>query len=256
MNIEQGMEKRERLRRPTPARTTPRRNILGIFFQHPGGRTTDPMQSTQNFEAHPLGLPTDEGSGQPEQFATNLERQDIQAAADLIDRHIRDGEKYTISTDHDMGTRLSALSGDIDAAKISEIASIVMANYSEVAAFWIELAGDIRGALKSRATSDGGARQAANTVASPPVCVQSDSRVSVKLQMFEACSEVRVQPLTSDTPGCSSMISEVDFADGQINIRVARGTEAGTYHGLMLSEDGRPVGAISLTILGTGLGDT
>lgn len=237
-----------RLRRPVPQRTTPRRNILGVFSQRaddrPRPRTSAQMDAT---DAHPLGIPIETGSDQADRIAPDLNQQDMQAASKLIDRHIRDGEKYTISTDQDTWTRLSSLAGKIDANEIAEIAKVVTQSYTEIASIWVELAGKLRDALNSQAGANGSSA-APSAAHGLTICIQSARKVSARIRMFESGAVCRVQPLLSETSASTAMITDVTLEDGQINIQVPPKASSGDYHGILLSNENKPVGAVTLTI--------
>ena len=248
-STDQKVQRQVRLRRPDPPRTTPHRNILGVFSQKaddgPKSRTySAPLSQT---EGHPLGLPADMDADQPERLSLHQNKQDMDAASNVIERHIEETEKYTISADPDTWTRLSSLAGKVDPNDIAQIAKVVTQSYSEVASMWVDLAGKLREVLNVQSTS----KEASGAVPLPEgltVCIQSQRRVSAKVRMFEAGPIQRVQPLLAEAAEQTAMIRDVEFDNGQINILVQPDIGAGTYHGMLLSPENKPVGAITVTV--------
>ena len=211
-------------------------------ISHMSGASRD-MVAEQARALSSLSLDAD----QPERLSLHQNKQDMDAASNVIERHIEETEKYTISADPDTWTRLSSLAGKVDPNDIAQIAKIVTQSYSEVASMWVDLAGKLREVLNVQSTS----KEASGAVPLPEgltVCIQSQRRVSAKVRMFEAGPIQRVQPLLAEAAEQTAMIRDVEFDNGQINILVQPDIGAGTYHGMLLSPENKPVGAITVTV--------
>ncbi|MEM7472975.1 MAG: hypothetical protein AAF340_16630 [Pseudomonadota bacterium] len=235
-----------RLRRPKPERTEPRRNILGAFLQNGERRPQTAAPTQSGLENHPLGLQPDAETGQPPRIASSQNQEDIQAASDVIDRHIRDGKQYEIPVEDGMWSRLSSLTGGLDNADLADLAKLLTRSYSELASVWVEIAGKLRETINSSPSGSTGAPSSSSVFAAPALFIQSPLKLTAKVQMFADGSAAKMQPLMPET-GKGEGLSEVSFADDQISIFVPEGTATGRYHGLILSETGTPIGTVSVT---------
>ncbi|MEM6593174.1 MAG: hypothetical protein AAF672_00185 [Pseudomonadota bacterium] len=239
-----------RLRRPKPIRTEPRRNILGAFLQNGergGDKATETASRQTGLDHHPLGLQPDAETGQQPHLTSNRNQQDIAAAANVIDRHIRDGKQYEIPVDDGMWGRFSSLASGVSTEDLADMAKLLTRSYSELATVWIEIAGKLRevvgsGAEKAQSSGTGGA------IAPPALVIQSAVKVSAKVQMFAAGAPKSVQPLMQEAG--DKGLTGAALTDGQIEIFVPQDAQAGRYHGLILGADGAPLGAVTLTVPG------
>ena len=82
---------RERARRPIPKRTTPHRNILGVFWQSDGAVQSAPSHASGTYgqavgNGHPLGLPADMPEDPSDRIAANINHEYMQSASNVIDR--------------------------------------------------------------------------------------------------------------------------------------------------------------------------
>lgn len=237
-----------RLRRPKPVRTQPNRNILGAFLQNGERSFRDEAQAEAAPMTHPLGLQPDADTDPSPRINVSQDDSDIQAASDLIDRHIRDGQKYMISNNQTMWSRFSSFSDGIDTKEIAEIAKTLTRSYAEVASVWVDLAGKLREILNVQTTRETPGAALSNPIANPVVCLRTEMDVTAKVQMFQAGDIDRLQPMMPESADGGSGISDVSIDAGQLNIRIPSGTLAGRYHGLILSHAGEPLGAITLTV--------
>ena len=244
----------QRLRRPKPVRKAPRRNILGVFNQKGAPAGASQPYTTPANDSHPLGFSMEDDAPERISPATrSLDDEDLKAAAKLIDDHIREGEKYSIPLDGDWRQRMSSLVDGLDAGDLAKIAKTLTQSYAEVAAVWVDLAGQLRGLLGEGIAMRGAqGTQSAATSPGGTLVVQSARKVSAKLRMFEAGPATQAQPLLlQDGSGTVSIMGLSVEAD-QINLHVPYDAPLGTYHGLLLSADSTPVGAVTLTIPATG----
>ncbi|MGX9356885.1 hypothetical protein ACS3SW_17470 [Roseobacteraceae bacterium S113] len=207
---------------------------------------------------HPLGLPVEEGGESSPRISSDRNREDMDAAAGVVDRHIQNGDQFTISTDHDIWSRVSSLAGGVDASDLAEIAKVMTRSYSELASVWIDIAGKLRELLNAQskndaaptesAQSEGATPQASSSHAAPTLCIQADRKVMASIQIFQPGPVHRVQPLMAEASGIDTMIAEVEVSDAQIDICITPGTPPGRYHGVVLSSANAPIGAITVTV--------
>jgi hypothetical protein len=238
-----------RLRRPLSPRTTPRRNILGVFKQRDGADQAQPRPvytGAPPAGGHPLGLPVEEEGAPRDHIAPEFDSDAMQAASSVVDRHIRQGPDYTISTDTSGWKRLSSLAGSIDPKDIADLAKTLTQGYTAVAHSWVEMADKLRDVLSSQGKD--AATATAEAPLAPTLCIQSARRVSARVQMFSAGEIGAVHPLAPEDAGAGGLIADVAYEDGQIDIAVPEGAAAGAYHGVILSTASAPIGVVTLRI--------
>jgi len=251
------MGSRPRIRRPDPGRTTPRRNILGVFSQRDGAAAS-PQSGTEAMRfsgpppgAHPLGLPMEEDAAPQDRVAPDFDAEAMRAADGVVNRHIRDGAAQRISTDTSSWKRLSGLAGSIDPAEIADLARSLTQGYTAVAQSWVEMADKLREILSvqaaARAQGEAGSKAASPAAVAPALCILSSRRVTGRVQMFGAAEIATVHPLAPEAPG-PGMITEVALADGQIDIHVPDSLPPGRYNGVCLAADATPAAVVTVTI--------
>lgn len=239
-----------RLRRPLPPRTMPRRNILGVFMQKDGSAQNAPSQAAPKHSdpparSHPLGLPVEEDGPQQECIAPDFDHAAMQAASSVADRHIREGAKYTISTDTTAWKRLSSLPGSIDPKEIADLARALTQGYTAVAQSWIDMADKLRSIL---GTQTQGKPVGTGAPTGPMICIQAQQRMSARVRMFGAGEIQTVHPLVPEDASQGTMITDVSYADGQIDIHIPSSVAPGRYHGVILSTEAAPIGVVTLTV--------
>ena len=242
---------RKRLRRPVPERTQPKRGVLGAFG-HRDWRTE------QGAQGHPLtpGF-EDETSGAAGFAGLDLSDQDVKDASDLIDRHIRQGQENGRGIDTGLFDKLTSLYGDGQGPDLTDLIATITRSYSEIASLWVEMAGSLRDLLQSRAAGENSAApQASNDGTPGPVlCIQSGQKVEASIDMFRHATDLQVQPLTSEIPGDTNVISDVSVKNGQINLVIPSDLASGTYHGLVLDRNAGPAGVVTVRIPESSGGD-
>ena len=239
------MDSPDRIRRPIPERTRPRRNVLGALGQQDAMAERAPGPDEGG---HPLGPGFgDFGLGQED--ALGLIDEGVRAASDLVDAHIRQGEE----TARALGK--GAASIPLAQTDVSGLVTGLVRAYSDAASLWVEIVGSLAQRIE-RAPAPQPGPQAAAGLASPiGLSISSAGRVEAGIEMFRPASGLVPQPLTAAAPAPPAQITDVRFeasgAAGRIRITVPDGQAPGTYHGLLLSAaDQSPVGALTLTVQG------
>lgn len=232
----------ERIKRPIPERTKPKRNVLGALGQAEARSAGGFQPGASAPEGHPLGRGFADSAGlDPSlQFITD----GVRAASDLVDAHIRQGEE----------TARSLGSGDgkipLTNTDVSGLLTGLVRAYSDVASVWVDVVGSL--ASKVDLSSLGQGSASAGVASNIGLRIITADMVEAKIEMFRTADAVVPQPLTSTAQGAPLQITGVAFDAGQIAVTVPRGQAAGVYHGLLLSAvDQGPAGVITLTVLGS-----
>ena len=238
------MNQPERIKRPTPERTKPRRNVLGALGQ--ADAMLDPLAAPGPDQGgHPLGPGFgDFGLGQED--ALGLIDEGVRAASNLVDAHIRQGEE----TAKALGK--GAASIPLAQTDVSGLLTGLVRAYSDVASVWVEIVGSLAQKIDRGPSQQAASATSVGVAAGIGLSVAAAGRVEVGIQMFRDAPALVPQPLTAAPPAPPAQITEVHFeADGagRIRIVVPDGQAPGTYHGLLLSAaDQSPVGALTLTV--------
>jgi len=239
-----------RIRRPVSARTTPRRNILGVFKQRDGAGTSPQAKPVYTgappADGHPLGLPMEDDTAPQNHITPEFDSDAMQAASSVVDRHIRQGPDYTISTDTSGWKRLSSIAGSIDPKDIADLAKTLTQGYTAVAHSWVEMAEKLREVLATQSRPE--APSATDAPPAPTLCIQSSRRVTARVQMFNTGEIETVHPLAPEQASQGSLIADVGFNEGQIDIFVPESAAPGRYHGVILSTAATPIGVVTLTL--------
>lgn len=247
------MDTQERIKRPIPPRTGPRRNVLGALGQTDGraqGGTaqphTPPMQAPED-GGHPLGPGFNDGAGVDPKGVID---EGVRAASDLVDAHIRQGEETAKSLAK--GTSIPLSQTDV-----SGLLTGLVRAYSDVASVWVDIVGSL--AQKVEGLGQGGEGAAAPGPALAPnfgLSLISAGRVETRIEMFKPVPAVTPQPLVSSSVTPPAQITDIAFvaeAPARLTVEVPADQTPGVYHGLLLSaEDQSPAGVLTITVHGTG----
>lgn len=246
------MNKPDRIKRPTPERTKPKRNVLGALGQEDAmaSKTAPPNNGQYPNSGVPDGHPLGPG------FADGVTDESLQfiqdgvrAASDLVDAHIRQGEETARTLGSGEG-RIPLTQTDV-----SGLLTGLVRAYSDVASVWVDIVGNLASKIDVSALKSGeGAAPAAGGVASNiGLRITTADMVEAKIEMFRPAEAVVPQPLTATSPDAPPHITQVSFAANQIAVTVPKGQAPGTYHGLLLSAaDQTPAGVLTLTVLDPG----
>lgn len=241
------MTKSDRLKRPVPERTKPKRGVLGALGQSDAMLGNGMDHGTPDTGGHPLGPGfADAGGADP----LGLIDEGVRAASDLVDAHIRQGEETA--------ARLGKATGAISAAQgdVTGLLTGLVRAYSDVASVWVDIVGSLAHKLDGSGQAKAEAPAASATLPAPGLSIASEGRVEASIEMFRPAPGVTPQPLIAQTAEGAAQITDVSFQPGMagtagmIRLSVPGGQPPGTYHGMLLSTaDQRPAGVITLTVL-------
>ena len=249
------METPERVKRPIPPRTGPRRNVLGALGQT-DGRAQNGAAKAPEEGGHPLGPGFGDGlAGMAKDLGvdpTGVIDEGVRAASDLVDQHIKQGEATAKALAK--GTSIPLSQTDI-----SGLLTGLVRAYSDVASVWVDIVGSLAQKVEGLGQGAAGAPAAAAAAGVSPnfgLSLISAGRVETRIEMFKPAAAVIPQPLVSTSVTPPAQITEVSFvaeAPARLSVEVSEGQAPGVYYGLLLSaEDQSPAGVLVLTVHGTG----
>lgn len=234
----------DRIKRPVPERTKPKRNVLGALGQADAMADRAAVPGGSASPGHPLTPGFVDGADKDPSLS--FIEEGVRAASDLVDEHIRQGEETARSLGSGEG-KIPLTNTDVSGL----ITGLVRA-YSDVASVWVDIVGSLASKVDlSGLTQGDGTPQTVGVPSTIGLRITTADMVEAKIEMFRPATAVQPQPLVSTTQGAPAQITSVAFEAGQIAVTVPRGQAAGVYHGLLLSTaDQSPAGVITLTVLG------
>lgn len=252
------MSRPERIKRPVPERTKPKRNVLGALGQADGMLGAAASIDTPQNGGHPLGPGFNDAAPPPSEEAImgrenlGLIDEGVRAASELVDAHIRQGEE----TAKALGKSASIPLTQTD---VSGLLTGLVRAYSDAASIWVDLVGSLAQKVEGVAQGRPAQPQAASIQAGFGLSIASEGRVETGFEMFRAADDVLPQPLVISDGSAAPQISDIRYEHGaagkvgRISVSVPTGQPAGTYHGLLLSAaDQSPVGVLTLRVVGNG----
>lgn len=239
------MTQDDRIRRPMPERTKPKRNVMGALSQADGmAEASAPFMGGGSLGGHPLAPGFEATAPGPNADPNDPMRmidEGVRAASDLVDAHIKQGEE----TAKKLGKGASEI--PLGQTDVSGLVTGLVRAYSDVAAVWVDIVGSL--ASKVEGLGQGGAAPSVSPTSAPAfgLSVSSAGRVETSVEMFRQVLEVTAQPLVCAATG--AQITDIRFEAGKLRVTVPDAQAAGTYHALLLSAvDQSPAGALTLQI--------
>lgn len=249
------MTQQTRLKRPTPARTAPIRNLTKAFQQH-GSQTSPEQPAPDSAKAEESGLRDAVSEG-------------VRLGYSVIEDQIRQAQNLAGSLNPGGGDR------DGDVSEIRPLIGRMLRTYGDLTSVWIELINaatgnaDLMNLVMGRGKSqqaDHGVKTTndhaqANSPAGPrPISVNvvTDCPTETKIELFPVSGDVTafaaqdLRSRESGKPPLDDVVILPAEPDGAVRLRVTVPSEqpAGLYQGLIVdARTDAPVGALSVTIL-------
>ena len=238
------MTQPERIKRPIPERTHPKRNVMGALSQSDALLQDAPLLgSTPETGGHPLGPGFSDTNRTPTDPLHVID-QGVRAASDLVDAHIRQGSE----TAKALGKGASEI--PMSQTDVSGLVTGLVRAYSDVAAVWVDIVGSLAQKVEGIKGAAPDQPQAATGAPAVGLSISSCGRVETQLDMFRPATQLNPQPLVCAGIVPAAQITDIRFEAGKIAVTVPTGQVPGTYHALLLSAvDQTPAGALTLRIL-------